>query len=126
MPKVVGWCTYTNDLVDDPRTDTDAVWDCVVEDIVANKYCFGGYDHQYAVNCVPVVELDDGTQLPSTYTMRAWGRLMAVAWNKILGRDYEMMEFYYRVHEPDLEVKMPENRQPCSNTSLLGELNVDN
>lgn len=104
--KVAKWIQYTMDLVDDSRTDTNDVWDAVVHDIIEHQYCFDAQYHQYGSNGVPVIEFDDGTQLPSLYTQRVWGRLMAEAWNKMANQTYSYMDFYWGL-PAGVEAKFP-------------------
>lgn len=107
--KVAKWIQYTMDLVDDPRTDTNDVWDAVVHDIIKHQYCFDAQYHQYGSNGVPVIEFDDGTQLPSLYTQRVWGRLMAEAWNKMTNQNYSYMDFYWGL-PAGVDAKFPTNK----------------
>lgn len=96
--RVIDWIKYTNDLEDDDRTWSDEAYDAIVDNIVENRYCFDAQYHQYGTNGVPVIEFDDGTTSTSTFTQRAWGALMASAWNKIIGQDkYDYVDFYYGI-----------------------------
>ena len=62
----------------------------VSEDIIKNRYFFGGEDHQKSDTGVPV--FSDGTCFRAS--MRCWGHLMASIYEKPDGTPFNYMDFY--------------------------------
>lgn len=94
------WVSYNKELDEDDRTWSPDCHDAILNHIIEHKYCFDGQYHQYGEFGVPIVEFDDGTVSPSIYTQRAWGNLMADAWNHIENTDkYDYIDFYYGIPE---------------------------
>ena len=82
--------------------------DVIIADIIANRYYFDGEYHQYGKYGVPVLAYSNGVVQPATYTWRAWGAIMAEAWNKIENADkYTYLDFYMGSKE-SLKFKTPE------------------
>ncbi len=74
---VVGWADYDSDYPDASYAERpqEEYIDAIIDEIINNKYVFGGDTHQNNPHGVPV--LSDGTAV--RFSMRAWGVIMATA-----------------------------------------------
>lgn len=107
--KIKKWVNYSDDLVEDVRVWSPECCDVILNYIIEHKYCFDGKYHQYGDFGVPIIEFDDGTVSPALYTQRAWGGLMAKAWNRIENTDkYDYIDFYYFGIPENLTENYPE------------------
>lgn len=88
--KVIGWTDY-DDIFYDVETghSSDAATQAIIDDIIAHKYSFSGYDHQESACCVPV--LNDGKK--RLYTQRGFGGLMAEAHGYRGSMDYALFSY---------------------------------
>ena len=75
---------------------TMASYACQKAEIRKNGYVFGGEQHQYSSNGMPV--FSDGTAFRAS--MRAWGVLMAPIRSDVDGIEYSYMDFYMSVDNP--------------------------
>lgn len=109
--ELAGWTTYKAGMPDAMKLVSDSTdraklsWACerlVTEDIVKNKYKFSGEHHQYGKCGMPVMSVDrkEGVWICS---WRAWGGLMADAWNAIEQIcKYDYMDFYMNNGDDDI------------------------
>jgi hypothetical protein len=68
-----------------------AYFERIREAVLATGLRQTGDFHQNSEEGCPV--FDDGTS--GTFSMRAWGDLMAAIWSTAEDKDYEYMDFYY-------------------------------
>lgn len=90
--KIVGWTDF-DDAYPTIQCDQESlpqVIQLVQDEIVANKYCFSGQNHQCGITGVPV--FSNGTCFRAS--MRAWGQIMANAQSQLTGKQYSYMDFY--------------------------------
>jgi len=75
---------------------------CLIDEIITNRYAFSGLRHQTAGNTIPI--FDDNKCC--FYSHRGWGRLMAKAWSQINNKDYDYNDFYMYL-PPEIEENIP-------------------
>lgn len=71
-------------------TEKEAAYaEALRKSIVQHDVRYGGFWHQYSENGVPLFE--DGTV--ATFSMRAWGDLLAAIWSDVDGKPYCYADF---------------------------------
>ena len=104
--KVVGWTNFENDYPTRQYTQEEMnnIIQIIREEIIKNRYYFGGEDHQCSSTGVPV--FSDGTCFRAS--MRCWGFIMSTVY---LGPNKERltyMDFYMSLGEKAILPKKEE------------------
>ena len=90
--KIVGWAHFDNEYPTFAGTQEEIqeVFRLVAQEVVMNNYVFSGQDHQNVDGCAPI--LSDGRCFRAS--MRAWGLIMAIAYQALTEEEFSYMDFY--------------------------------
>jgi len=94
---IVEWGSWDGSYVEKDARDI------IIDEIIKNKFCFSGNQHQYSMVGAPKI---DGNIYG--YSQRGWGGIMADAWNKIeKTNNYDYCSFAWGI-PIGLELKFPQ------------------
>lgn len=88
--KVIGWTYYNDEHYPLHGEASESAYRAIVAEVRKKGYRFGGDSHLFRRGCTPV--LNDGTRV--CFSQRAWGALMAEAWEIDDTDGYAYMVWY--------------------------------
>lgn len=80
------WKDYINEI----KIESIPYIEAIRENVIENNIRHNGNDHQNREDGIPL--FDDGTI--GSFSMRAWGDLMAAIWSTAENKDYNYIDFY--------------------------------